>query len=94
MKSCLQTAIFATYWLLASAWDKGFDMVVKAHHLRKVDFRKGYKLGPCDQIIAYRKPTQRPYWMTPEEYSQTPDLIFVRHLRYQVKQKGFRTRSM
>ena len=90
----LADCFFATYWLFASAWANDFDLVVKAHHRRNVDFRRGIKLGPLDQIISYAKPTQRPYWMTPEEYAAAPDYIFVRHLRYQVHQKGFRTRTI
>jgi putative transposase len=90
----LADCYFATYWILAAAWQKEFDIVVKAHHARKVDFRKGIKLGSLDQIIGYKKPRQRPYWMTPQEYADAPDDIFVRHLRYQVIQKGFRTRRI
>jgi putative transposase len=32
--------------------------------------------------------------MTIEEYNQFPTEIFVRHLRYQVSQPGFRTRTI
>jgi putative transposase len=85
---------YATYWLLAAAWERGFDVVVKSHHLRKVDFRKGLKLGGLDQIIGYPKPETRPYWMTSQEYVDAPEFILVRHLRYQVIQKGFRTRQV
>jgi len=90
----LADCYFATYWILATAWQKEFDVVAKAHHGRKIDFRKGIKLGSCDQIIGYPRPKQRPYWMTPQEYADAPDFIFVRHLRYQVIQKGFRTRKI
>jgi len=90
----LADCYFATYWIIAAAWQKEFDLVAKAHHLRKIDFRKGIKLGSCDQLIGYPRPKQRPYWMTPQEYADTPDFIFVRHLRYQVIQKGFRTRKI
>jgi putative transposase len=90
----LADCYFATYWILAAAWKKDFDIVVKAHHRRNVDFRKGIKLGSYDQLIGYEKPKLRPYWMTPQEYADAPDHIFVRHLRYQVIQKGFRTRTI
>lgn len=90
----LADCYFATYWILAAAWEKDFDIVVKAHHRRKVDFRKEIKLGSYDQIIGYEKPKQRPYRMTPQEYADAPESIFVRHLRYQVIQKGFRTRTI
>ena len=85
---------YATYWLLASAWQNDFDLVCRSHHRRKVDFRRGIKLGALDQIVSYPKPSQRPYWMTVEEYDAAPEFIFVRHLRYQVTQPGFRTRTI
>lgn len=69
---------------------KNIDLVARVHHLRKVDFRRGLKQGYFDQLIAYPKP-QRPEWMSEEEYAKYPPLILVRHLRYQVHQKGFRT---
>lgn len=90
----LADCYYATYWLLATAWQNDFDLVCKSHHKRKVDFRTGIKLGRLDQIVGYAKPKQRPYWMTVEEYQQYPDHIFVRHLRYQVTQPGFRTRTI
>lgn len=85
---------YASYWLLAYAWDKGFDVVARAHHLRKVDFRKGLKLGYFDQLVAYSKPCRRPDWMSDEEYREYPEFILVRHLRYRVTQEGFRTREI
>jgi hypothetical protein len=90
----LADCYFATYWILAAAWQKDFDIVVKAHHRRKIDFRKGIKLGSLDQIVGYEKPKQRPYWMTPKEYADAPEAIYVRHLSYQVIQQGFRTRKI
>ncbi len=90
----LADCYYATYWLLATAWQNDFDVVCKSHHKRKVDFRRGVKLGPLDQIVGYAKPKQRPYWMTAEEYKTIPEYIFVRHLRYQVTQSGFRTRTI
>ena len=90
----LADCYYATYWLLATAWQKDFDVVCKSHHKRKIDFRRGIKLGPLDQIVGYIKPKQRPYWMTVEEYAAMPGEIFVRHLRYDVSQRGFRTRTV
>lgn len=84
----------ANYWLLASAWEKGFDVVVRAHQLRKIDFRRGLRIGHYDQIVAYHKPKQRPYWMTKEEYDAYDEFILVRHLRYKVKQSGFRSKEI
>jgi putative transposase len=84
---------YATFWLLAQSEMRGIDLVARAHHLRKIDFRKGLKQGYLDQLVSYPKP-QRPKWMTPAEYATYPDSIFVRHIKYKVEQKGFRTRKI
>ena len=41
----LADCYYATYWLLAAAWQNEFDIVCKSHHRRKIDFRRGIKLG-------------------------------------------------
>lgn len=84
---------YANYWLLATGEMQGVDLVARAHQLRKIDFRKGLKLGYLDQLVLYHKP-QRPKWMSEEEYHRYPASIFVRHLKYKVTQKGFRTREI
>lgn len=84
---------YANFWLLALSEIQGIDLVARAHQLRKVDFRCGLKLGCQDQIVAYRRP-QRPAWMSKAEYARYPAIILVRHLRYRVTQKGFRTREI
>ncbi|WP_372725545.1 IS4 family transposase [Novipirellula sp.] len=84
---------YASFWFLALSKTHGIDLVARAHHLRKIDFRKGLKLGYLDQLVAYHKPA-RPSWMSQEEYDAIPAIILVRHLKYKVKQKGFRTREI
>ncbi|EAQ77970.1 IS4 family transposase [Blastopirellula marina] len=84
---------YASFWLLALSDLRGIDIVARAHHRRKIDFRRGLRQGDCDQIVGYAKP-QRPTWMTTDEYDQYPSSILVRHLRYEVTQRGFRTRRI
>lgn len=90
----LADRFYASFWLLAMGERVGIDLVARAHHLRVIDFRKGIKLGTLDQLVLYRRPDQRPKWMSRREYKAFPQWIFVRHLRYQVEQKGFRTRTV
>lgn len=84
---------YATFWLLAASEMRNIDLVARVHHRRKVDFRRGLKQGYLDQLVAYGKP-QRPSWMSEDEYAKYPSTILVRHLRYKVHQKGFRTREV
>lgn len=82
---------YATYWLLAASEMREIDLVARVHTLRKVDFRRGLKLGYFDQLVAYAKPVC-PTWMSQEQYVAFPSVILIRHLRYKVEQRGFRTR--
>lgn len=84
---------YSSFWLLAAGEMRGVDLVVRVHHSRKVDFRRGLKQGYLDQLVAYEKPA-RPEWMSHEEYASFPLFILVRHLKYKVKQPGFRTREV
>jgi Transposase DDE domain len=85
---------YASFWDFALLAERGIDLVARAHQLRKIDFRRGLKLGYCDQLVPYEKPKQRPSWMNRSTYARLPQRLFVRHLRYCVTQLGFRTRTI
>lgn len=52
------------------------------------------RLGKHDQLVQYFKPkdSDRPPWMSAEEYAELPDSIVVRELRYTIHEPGRRTR--
>ncbi len=49
------------------------------------------RLGKHDQVVAWRKPAQRPKWMTAEQCQSLPATLRVRELRYRLPRKGQRT---
>jgi IS4 transposase len=49
------------------------------------------RLGKHDQIVDWLKPTQKPKWMTVEQYASLPPTLRVRELRYWLPRKGQRT---
>jgi hypothetical protein len=49
------------------------------------------RLGKHDQIVQWRKPSQRPKWMTIQQYESLPATLQVRELRYWLPRKGQRT---
>jgi len=51
-------------------------------------------LGRCDQIVEYFKPPNRPQWMAVEQWNALPQSLLVRELRYDVVDRGSRTRSI
>jgi hypothetical protein len=82
---------YATFANMHQAIAGGYDVVMRSHHKRKIDFRRGFKLGSYDQIVVYSKPARRPVWASKHEYENWDDFILVRHVSYEVKRKGFRT---
>jgi hypothetical protein len=50
------------------------------------------RLGRHDQLVEYRKPKERPSWMSAEAYAELPETITVRELRYTITVPGRRTR--
>ena len=85
---------YATFGNIYQAIKGGYHVVMRSHHKREIDFRRGFKQGSYDQIVAYPKPARRPVWMSTQEYRECDPFILVRHVSYQVKRKGFRVRRI
>ena len=51
-------------------------------------------LGPGDQIVEYRRPEDKPSWLSAEAFEALPATLVVREVRYQVGRVGFRTREI
>ena len=85
---------YATYGNICQAQRGGYDLVMRAHHKRKIDFRRGFKQGSYDQVVAYPKPPRQPCWMSVEEYQQCDEFMLVRHVSYEVKRRGFRVKRI
>lgn len=82
---------FHTFWKLSKA---GIDSLMRLNAMRKVDFRKGDKLGPNDRLLTWKKPVLRPKGCTPEEYKKLPPHMTLRHVRLQVSARGHRTQTI
>ena len=79
----LGDAIYGSYFVFAELQRRGIDVLFEQHGGRKktVVFRKGKSIGAKDHLITYRKPAQKPDWMTDEAYAQAPEEIQVRELQ-------------
>ena len=82
---------FRAFHHLAQA---GVDALMRLNGARKVDFRKGKKLGPNDRLIQWKKPAIRPKGCTPEEFDALPDTLTLRHVRLIVSARGMRTQTI
>ena len=78
---------------IALPLQRGIDVVIRKHQLRRTDFRTGVRLGKDDHLIFWTRP-QRPKWMSAEQYATLPDELTLREVRIRVAQKGFRTQTL
>ena len=62
--------------------------------VRKIDWRKGRRLGCGDRLVEWHKGLQKPKYLSPAEWAQLPDTLTVRVVRVCVSQRGFRTREL
>jgi hypothetical protein len=72
---------------------RGIDTVTRVHHCRRVDFRRGKRLGKDDHIVEWRRPgrIRSIDWPT---LKSLPERLTIRETRVQIHQPGFRCRSM
>lgn len=90
----LADRFFCSYWVIAALQGRGVDVVVRLHQCRRVDFRRGRRLGREDGRFIWTKPEQRPDWMSPAEYQAMPAELTVRVLRVGVRDKTKRVRTL
>ena len=75
----LGDAYFPSFFRLYAYMKLGVDGVFNLDGQRKVDFRRGIRLGEHDHLITWKRPL-RPIWMTKQEYAEIPDSIKVREV--------------
>jgi hypothetical protein len=80
---------FGSYAHLAVCRQRGIHAVFRAHQ-RRLSARR--RSGPADRRVMYRKPPQRPSWMTAADYAALPDELAVREVRFRVARPGRRVR--
>lgn len=84
---------YCSYFELALVGERGCDAVFRMHQRRRVDFRRGRRLGPSDHVVTWAKPA-RPEWLAPEEYARLPAVREVREVRVWINRPGYRTRVL
>src|SRR6476620_6810945 len=72
---------------------RGIDTVTRVHHCRRVDFRRGKRLGKDDHLVEWRRPgrIRSIDWQT---LKLLPEQLTIRETRVRIQQPGFRGRSM
>jgi hypothetical protein len=68
----------------------GLHGVFRLHQRRKVDWRKGKRLGKFDRLFSWNKPPKLSWWLP----QPIPDSVEIRILKVCVPIAGFRTRVL
>jgi Transposase DDE domain len=83
-----------SYWEMAEAQRHGTQVVARVHARRKVDFRKGRRLGKDDQLMTWTRRRGCPEWMDPATYALVPETLTVRVIRIRVPKGRNRSREI
>ena len=87
--------LFDAYRDIAQLRDRSVDSLFGMKQSRKVDFRQGHQLGPCDHVVAWHKPKyDANRFENKAEWDALPDTMEIRETRIKVRRKGYRTRTV
>jgi hypothetical protein len=69
---------YGTVAVIALSQAKKIPVLFQVHASKKVDFRRGQKLGAKDHLVEWQQPKRKPVWMRVGAYADLPDTITVR----------------
>jgi hypothetical protein len=72
---------YCSFFIIAALIAKGVDVVFQQHAVRQTDFRRGERLGTRDHVATWRKPKQKPDWLSQADYDQAPDQLRLREVK-------------
>ena len=84
---------YCSFMMIALTLLQGTHTCARKHHRRHSDFRRGRRLGKYDHLIIWTRP-QRPTWMDEETYLRIPETLELREIRYNIVERGRRTRTI
>lgn len=84
---------YCGWFLIALLQELKLDVVVRLHHRREADFRRGERLGKGDHLVEWPRPAQ-PAWMDDATYDRMPGNLRIREVEVQIEEAGYRTRSL
>ena len=86
---------FGNFVILALLAGVGADLLARVPtNSRRVDFRRGRRLGPLDRVVVWRKGPHQVDWLSAADWAALPEEAEVRIVRAQGRQRGFRTREL
>jgi hypothetical protein len=87
---------FCSYVDLARLQERGVFVILRQHHRREVDFRKGQRLGEDDQLVDWSRPRRRldSFCIDAQAFAKLPETLRVRQIRVSHVPKGFRSQTV
>jgi hypothetical protein len=86
---------FCNYALAALLGKNQVDVITRVPTtVRKIDFRKGKRLGSKDALFLWNKPKARCKWLSMDQWLGLPQTLTVRVLRVHVRLPGIRVREL
>lgn len=90
----LADRLFCNYCDIAILLHQGVDVVMRMRQSRKLDFRKGKRLGRDDHVVTWNRPDRCPDWLAYEQFLQFPEKLSIREVKVRIEQRGFRSREI
>ena len=85
---------FCSFFDLSTLSRRGVDCVMRMHHARSADFRRGRRLAKDDRLVQWKKPAQRPAGCPPADFAALPVTLLLRMLRFRITARGFRSKEI
>ncbi|MGH9520458.1 MAG: IS4 family transposase, partial [Terriglobales bacterium] len=82
---------YCSFMMIALLMLRGVEVCARLHQRRRVDFRRGRRLGPDDHLVTWTKP-EKPEWMDDDAYAAVPATLTLREIRYCIAIPGRRVR--
>jgi hypothetical protein len=75
---------------------RGVDLIVRGRHAKRVNWRKGKRLGKGDRLVTMLRPADKnaSKVMSKRLWRKLPETINVRQIRAHAKRPGFRTEEL
>lgn len=87
--------LFDAYRDIAQLKSRGVDTLFGKSQSRRMDFRRGRKLGPDDHVVVWKKPKYcARRFESRAEWEALPDEMEMREVRRTIRRKGYKTRTV
>ena len=75
---------------------RALDIVVRGRYAKRIDWRKGQRLGKDDRLITMKRPSDKDASRVTSArlWKSLPQTITVRQVRVHITRPGFRTQSL